>query len=105
MKTLSIFIICITLGLFYSLALDQQNKRNIKNQKTLDQEKKIHSMMHESYMVPYLHRDEDFSMQVTGKEHRYLNTGISFIENNLETESKHVMVAQTDDKQLGFSGS
>ena len=105
MKTLSIFIICITLGLFYSLAVDQQNKLNIKNQKTLDHEKKIHSMIHESYMVPYLHEDEDFSMQVTGKEHRYLNTGISFIENNPETETEHVMLAQTDEKQSDFSGS
>ena len=101
MKTLSIIIIFITLGIFYTLAIDQQNKLE-KDQQTDPVET---SMIHESYISPYIQVEEDFSMHVTGKEHRYLNTGISFIEFGNETVENHVMIVQTDDVESNLSGS
>ncbi len=38
MKTYSILIICFTLGLFYNLAVYQQNKLNIKEVKSFSSE-------------------------------------------------------------------
>lgn len=105
MKTLSIFIICITLMIFYKLAVDQQNKIAVKQHKIDAIEKNINSVGNQYYADPYFHFEDEFSMHVTGKEHRFLNKGISYIEQTFENEKKHVTVAQTDDQESSFSGS
>jgi len=106
MKALSIFIICLTLGIFYNLAMYQQNKFDAKLQKIDAVE---NNMIHEtsigSYLDPYVDIEEDFSMEVTGKEHRYLNTGLSYIEHEYQSKKKHVMVAQTEQRHSSLSGS
>lgn len=105
MKTLSIFIICITMVIFYKLAVDQQNKLAVKQHKINTIEKNINSLGNQYYADPYLHFEDEFSLHITGKEHRFLNKGLSYIELTLENEKKHVTVVQTDDQESSFSGS
>jgi len=101
MKTYSIIIICLTLGVFYGLAVKlehQKKSHNYTNQihstplaKTnagsenhLFNECRnnvIKSASENTHSV-YYDNNDGFSMQVTGKERMYLNTGISFIEQN-----------------------
>ena len=97
MKTYSIIIICLTLGVFYSLAvkLEHQKKSlklhvaalaemNANSQNNLFNKcsnNYINSTSDNIHSVYYDNNDA-FSMQVIGKERRYLNTGISFIEQN-----------------------
>ena len=104
MKTFSIFIICVTLAIFYSLAVDQQNKLDKKNQKPEASELHLENMQ-EAYMTPYMHIEEDFSMEVTGKDHIYLNTGLSYIEHYHYNEKKQVMITQTEKHETDLSGS
>ena len=106
MRTLSILIICLTLAIFYSLARYQQNKFDAKLQK-IDavENNRIHETSIGLYLDPYVDIEEDFSMEVTGKEHRYLNTGLSCIEHVYQSKKKHVMVAQTEQNYSSLSGS
>ncbi|MGB5321683.1 hypothetical protein, partial [Lutimonas sp.] len=76
MKIYSVLIISLTLGLFYSLAVQEQNKLNLKEIKSVDSNYEINNFDHEDDIVPYFFIEDEFSMHVTGKEHRYLNTGI-----------------------------
>ena len=105
MKTFSIFIICITLGIFYTLAVQQQNSLHEKDLKRRTAETSMNNVNSGAYMSTYKHVEEDFSMHVTGKEHRYLNTGISWIEYDTETNNNHVIVAHTEDDKIKLSGS
>ncbi len=104
MKTHSIIIVCLTLGIFYGLAIKLEHEKKSahysnelhstsvvhseKVQKTVKY-KHCSSSFKQHYTehsdgVYYDHHD-DFSMQVTGKENRYLQTGISFIESNADS--------------------
>lgn len=105
MKTYSILIICFTLGLFYNLAVYQQNKLNSKEVKSFASEYEVNNFDHEDDIVPYFFIEDEFSMHVTGKEHRYLNTGISFIEFPEVTQEKQCIVAQTNEPKTNLSGS
>jgi hypothetical protein len=79
MKIYSILIMSLTLVLFYNLAVSQQNKRESES-KSPDFKHKTVDFKKHSTIEPYVLIEDEFSMQVTGKEHRYLNTGISYIE-------------------------
>ena len=99
MKVLSTIIISVTLFVFYNLAIYQQGLWEQKSEGKLispvNTEEIITEALtdHKSYcmqtevlnhrfeIVDEHHGSEDeFAMQVSGKDHRYLNTGISFIE-------------------------
>ena len=99
MKTYSFIIICLTLGFFYSLAVKMEHQNNIKEKSNSIQTTLLknnidsqnltltNSLSNHSTNITTDYRDnhhvginDDFSMQVTGKAHRYLNTGVSFIE-------------------------
>ena len=105
MKIYSILIICFTLGLFYSLAVQQQNKLNTKELRSFDSDYEINNLNHKPEMVPQFFIEDEFSMHVTGKEHRYLNTGISFIEYTEAPIEKECLVANTDKDNTDLSGS
>ena len=111
MKAYSIIIICLTLGVFYGLAVKlehQKKSQNCTNQIHLTSlaEKNAGSQNNlfnkcsnniikttsDNIHSVYYDNNDDFSMQVTGKERIYLNIGISYIElnntdinNNVET--------------------
>lgn len=102
MKTFSIAIISFTLLLFYNLALQQQNERNLEPVETIYHEK-IES--HRSNETSDTNEVEEFSMHVTGKEHRYLNIGISYIEEPLEKMNRQCIADNTKESNLELSGS
>ena len=84
MKIYSIITICITLGLFYSLAvIEQKKKANIETQKAFA-EKLFINKAEINCKTTTSSAKQSFEMSVTGKEHRYLNTGISFMEFDIE---------------------
>jgi hypothetical protein len=105
MKIYSVLIISLTLGLFYSLAVHQQNKLNLKEIKSFDSNYEINNLDQEPDMENYLFVEDEFSMYVTGKEHRYLNTGISFIESPQVTREKECIAVNTNDQKTDVSGS
>ena len=99
MKTYSFIVICLTLGIFYSLAVKMEHQKNFEKKS-----KKIHALViqdntnadkssshidisnHNINVTTKIEQshhfdiNDDFSMQVTGKAHKYLNTGVSFID-------------------------
>jgi hypothetical protein len=105
MKIYSVLIISLTLGLFYSLAVQEQNKLNLKEIKSVDSNYEINNLDQESDMEPYLFMEDEFSMHVTGKEHRYLNTGISFIESPQVTREKECIAVNTNEQKTDLTGS
>ncbi len=105
MKLYSTLIICLTLGIFYSLAVYQQNKLNLKGPTTIEPEYKIENLSHEADMAPYLLFDDEFSMHVTGKEHRYLHTGVSFLEYPELYQEKQCLLADAHNQKTNSSGS
>ena len=105
MKIYSTFIICFTLSLFYSLAVHQQNNLGKKELTSFDADYEIHHVNHEPDIAPYPFIEDEFSMQVTGKEHRYLNTGISFIEHPELPAEKQCLLANTAEEKSDLSGS
>ena len=99
MKTYSFILICLTLGVFYSLAVKMEHQNNLEEKSIIIQDlalknnpdAQIHalnktcsnndsSLTTDSEQNHHYDINDDFSMQVTGKAHRYLNTGVSFIE-------------------------
>lgn len=86
MKIYSLITICITLGLFYALAVFEQNKK--ANEKK--QEAGIDEMTtyHRNWVcnAKISSNEQSFDMMVSGKEHRYLHTGISFLEYQTDTD-------------------
>ena len=104
MKIYSILIMSLTLVLFYNLAVSQQNERE-SQPKSADFENKTDHFKEHTSTVPYVLIEDEFSMQVTGKEHRYLNTGISFIEFTESTEKKQCLVAVINEQKTNLSGS
>ena len=105
MKIYSVLIISLTLGLFYSLAVHQQNKLNLKEIKSVDSNYEINNLDQEPDMEAYLFVEDEFSMHVTGKEHRYLNTGISFIESPQVTREKECIAVNTNEHKTDLTGS
>jgi hypothetical protein len=105
MKIYSVLIISLTLGLFYSLAVQEQNKLNLKEIKSVDSNYEINNLDQEPDMEPYLFIEDEFSMHVTGKEHRYLNTGISFIESPQVTREKECIAVNTNEQKTDLTGS
>ncbi len=105
MKIYSIAIICLTLGLFYSLAVHQQKNWTSKELKSFVSEIYMDNFEHESDIAPYLMMEDDFSMQVTGKEHRYLNTGISYMEQPTMIEENQCIAENGLDPKPNISGS
>lgn len=105
MKIYSILIMSLTLVLFYNLAVFEQNKRDRPEQESSDFENKIDHLKEHPAIVPYVLIEDEFSMQVTGKEHRYLNTGISYIEDAEATQKKQCIVAVVNEQKTNFSGS
>lgn len=105
MKLYSTLIICFTLGIFYSLAVYQQNKLNIKELSSIEPDYKTDYLAHEADMAPYLLYDDEFSMHVTGKEHRYLHTGVSFLEYPELYQEKQCLLADTNHQETNASGS
>ncbi len=108
MKTYTIIIVCLTLGLFYGLAVKMEHKNNLdKNSKKNQSSALLNSIDSKNLLsrscsnnvvtfttdkLQSVHFDnnDEFSMQVTGKEREYLNTGVTFIENNeSDFESDH----------------
>lgn len=105
MKIYSILIMSLTLVLFYNLAVFQQNKRDMSETKTSDlNHKAVHFKKHATIKTYVLIEDE-FSMQVTGKEHRYLNTGISYIEYAETAQKKQCIAAVGNELNTDLPGS
>jgi hypothetical protein len=117
MKTYSFIVICLTLGLFYSLAVKMEHQKKqesiaLKMQSstvnhntdldllTVKKHCSKNSIMITSDTKLNHHVDinDDFSMHVTGKEHRYLNTGVSFIEHKETSDQSNISIT-------AFSGS
>ena len=95
MKLFSITVILITLGLFYTLAQEEQKKWKSQEVKTFESHKKTsHELQQNFDNTAHLMIEDDFSMQVTGKEHRYLHTGITYYESQ-ETMSENQCVADS----------
>jgi len=105
MKIYSILIMSLTLVLFYNLAVFQQNKLDKSELKSFDFENKTVHFKKHATIVPYVLIEDEFSMQVTGKEHRYLNTGISYIEYAEATQKKQCIVAIANEQKSNLSGS
>ena len=105
MKIYSILIMSLTLVLFYNLAVFQQNKLDRSELKPIGFEKKTDQFKKHAAIVPYVHIEDEFSMQVTGKEHRYLNTGISFIEDAEAAQKKQCIVAVANEQKTNLTGS
>jgi len=104
MKTYSFILICLTLGVFYSLAVKMEHQKNLEEKSSIIQELLLknnadaqksslnktcsnHSinLTTDSEQNHHLDINDDFSMQVTGKAHKYLNTGVSFIDHDDST--------------------
>ncbi len=98
MKISSILIMSVTLFVFYNLAVFQQNTRNHKTvMDAISPAEKEHtysqsigiktalcmegrvSNKHFTEIEAHHISEDEFAMEVLGKDHRYLNTGISFI--------------------------
>lgn len=78
MKSFSITIISLTLVCFYTLAVDQQKKWQNDEELSLE----VYHVKKNQLQVDKatnIYFEDDFAMQVTGKEHRYLNIGISYL--------------------------
>lgn len=86
MKIYSLITICITLGLFYGLAVFEQNKKaNEENEEaSMNQKMFYHKNLVCKSSVAF--EEQSFEMMVSGKDHRYLNTGITFLDHRIETE-------------------
>jgi len=116
MKTYSFIIICLTLGVFYSLAVKMEHQNNLeqrsnsiqvsllKNNTDAPNLTLIKSCSNHSSNLTTDQKDnhhvginDDFSMQVTGKAHKYLNTGVSFIE----YDTSNAGAANSDTKLSG----
>ena len=116
MKTYSFIVICLTLGIFYSLAVKMEHQKNLeeksdmiqnlvlKNNTGDDNRTLIKTCSNHSTSLPtdmeqnhHLDINDDFSMQVTGKAHRYLNTGVSFIDHDNSTSKSD----KTDNELTG----
>ena len=101
MKTYSIIIICLTLGVFYGLAVKLEHQKKFHNytnqihvtalaEMNAGSKKQLFNKCSnnvtkttsENTHSVYYDNNDGFSMQVTGKERMYLNTGISFIDQN-----------------------
>jgi hypothetical protein len=117
MKTYSFILICLTLGVFYSLAVKMEHQKNLEENSTkiqalvlqnnTDSQKlsllkscSNHSarLTTDSEQSHHYDINDDFSMQVTGKAHKYLNTGVSFIDHN-------DLTAKSDKTTSEFTGS
>ena len=127
MKTISFVTISITLFVFYNLAVFQQNARmqnvnnnsvsTIVNLETNSQIKTVGSKFcmetrvsdQKIQRIEEHHSSEDeFAMQVSGKDHRYLNTGISFIAPVAESDESMNMAESSNEpdlQNLELSGS
>ena len=101
MKIYSLITISLTLGLFYALAVFEQNKKvNEEKQKTSFEE----MMTYQSNRLcdsRFSTDETSFDMKVSGKDHKYLNTGITFLEYETEsdpnrTEMSSLIVARDD---------
>ena len=88
MKLYSLITICITLGLFYALAVFEQNKK--ANEKRSESNfKKINTFHHNLACTrSFTLNEASFDMIVTGKEHRYLNTGITSLDRETEYDDE-----------------
>lgn len=84
MKTYSLLLICLTLGLFYGLAVNEQNNRNYESAKRLVTSNVLEEDIIDSHSVEYNSMEDEFVNHVTGKDHMFLNTGISYIEEHNE---------------------
>ena len=84
MKLYSLITICITLGLFYALAVFEQNKK--ANEEKLESNLEEIVTYHRNLACTgiYSFNQSSFDMIVTGKEHRYLNTGITLLEDETQ---------------------
>lgn len=117
MKIYSFILICLTLGVFYSLAVKMEHQKNLEEKSSIIQELVLKaspdsqnsslntacsnhstSLTTDSEQNHYLDINDDFSMQVTGKAHRYLNTGVSFIEYDNSA-------SKSDEKDTEIAGS
>ena len=105
MKIYSVIIMSITLGIFYSLAVHQQKNWKAKELKTFTPEKQMEDFGTASGIVPYLMIEDEFSMQVTGKEHRYLNTGMSYIEAPKVIEENNCVAEHLEKSNPDLSGT
>ena len=98
MKVYSVLIASVTLFVFYNLAVFQENICENKNsisedlstclsQKDLARVNQDSNSIHVSiekisdkaYQEAHHVGQDDFALQVSGKDHQYLNTGVSFI--------------------------
>jgi len=85
MKLYSLLLMCLTLGIFYGLAEHEQNNRSNKefeNQSTHDLVKDANLELN---VIEVPKSNDEFANHVTGKDHMYLNTGISYMEMEIET--------------------
>lgn len=117
MKTYSFILICLTLGLFYTLAVNMEHQKKQENialkmpSSAVNNNTDFHMltvkkscsknsivMTSDTEHDHHVHINDDFSMHVTGKEHRYLNTGVSFIEHKESSDISNISIT-------AFSGS
>jgi xanthine dehydrogenase molybdopterin-binding subunit B len=119
MKTISIVTISVTLFVFYNLAVFQQNTRmqnvNINSVSSIvavETNSHLKTVASKYCMetrdsdqsfqkIEEHHASEDeFAMQVSGKDHRYLNTGISFIAPVAESDDSLNVADSSNDSDL-----
>ena len=98
MKVYSVLIVSVTLFVFYNLAVFQENFAGTKdcstndvsashydavrsnvNEKSIQCSVSIAKITDQEYYEAHHVGQDDFALQVTGKDHQYLNTGVSFI--------------------------
>lgn len=114
MKVYSVLIVSVTLFVFYNLAVFQENfaetKNYVKNDvlashydadRSGDKDKSSQCYVSnikitdkEYYEAHHVGQD-DFALQVSGKDHQYLNTGVSLIYENSAhegTNEQHVVI-------------
>lgn len=127
MKKISAFIIVMTLAIFYTLACHEQGKwlgeqENAPGLTTIllgDQNGQLMSCTRFEY-IKYAASQvgeqseitnsfyDEFTSQVSGKEHRYLNRGITcdeFCTKDLPLNDEIEIVNNTNDPLTNFSGS
>lgn len=92
MKLYSLITICITLGLFYALAVFEQNKKVNEEKKDSSVEEIITYHRTERCYGSLSSDETSFDMMVTGKEHRYLNTGITLSDYEFESEPDRINI-------------
>jgi len=105
MKSFSIAVICLTLVLFYSLAVHQQG--NIQHSEC-DSLVTVNDISKEQLQIDtetHLYFEDDFAMQVTGKEHRYLHTGISYLKPIKKKYKTQGITFNSDLQKPNVSGS